>query len=311
MNDFKLKKGRIEITKSTIPYSGNAHSVRILPDMDGMPGIPIDLPRYGNFFQEVPRLYANGDIVWVLCTEDYQVGYILGPAERFGGTPINTLIARINEAEEKFELPKSDIRSADIFMATDQFIDYTNKTYGYVGRITISGALTLFTGDGSIFIYSKGAVLKLLASGESQQTATSLTQTVEGPVKEKSSSHFLETQGYVEEISGSKKEKVGVSLSRSIGGDAAKTVIGNEENLCFQNKKERAGLGYTIQVILPLGNIDLTSLLGGINLNSIFLNAPLGFASPAKGPGPFCTLPICLFAGVPHTGRTFTGVPLP
>lgn len=309
-SEFLWKKGRIEITKSTITALGNAHTVRIIPDMDGMTEDPMYLPRYGSFFQETPRLYENGDIVWVLCSPDYQVGYILGQAEPVGGSSIEAILTIINDAEEKFGLEKSDCRSADIILATDQFIDYTNKKYGYVGRVMNSGAITLFTNDGSVFIASKGAVLKILSNGTMTQEAITLEQNVQS-VKEVSASHTMETQGYTETISGSKKEQIGVSLSRSIGGPSAKTVAGDETNVCFQTKKESAGLGYTLEVILPLGKLNLNSLLGGINFNSLFLSAPLGFANPGAGPGPFCTIPFCLFAGIPHTGRKFSGVPLP
>jgi hypothetical protein len=311
-DDMILKRAKVEITKLNIDSTGNAHTVRIIPDMDGIaPESTIYLPRYGSFFSESPRTYSSGDIVWVLCSTDYQVGYILGLAGTVGGSLIYSVLDRINSNEEKLEIPLSTIHTADITCVTDQFIDYSNKKYGHSGRLTKAGACNIFTSDGSVYLSSKsGAVIKLLADGGIQQTATDITTTAKSVV-ETSASHTLSTQGYIEEVAGSKKEQIGVSLSQSIGGDVARTVAGDENNLTFKKKTETAGLGYTIQVVLPLGSIDLNALLGGINLNSIFLNAPLGFASPFAGPGPFCTIPFCLLTGIPHTGRKFTGIPLP
>jgi hypothetical protein len=306
-----LKKARIEIGKLNIDTTGNAFTVRVLPDMDGIDEEQTTfLPRYGHFFLETARNYQYGDIVWVLCSTDYQVGYILGIADQVGGSPIATLITKINSAESQFGMELSDIRSADILTVNDQFIDFTNLKYGHIGRITNSGAISMFASDGSIYMSNKGVVIKFLSNGSIQQTSKTVEINAQ-TVTENSASHILKTQGYIEEISGSKKENIGVSLSQSIGGDAAKTVAGDENNITFKKKTETGGLGYTIQVILPLGSIDLNAFLGSINLNSIFLNAPLGFANPFAGPGPFCAIPFCLLTGVPHTGRKFTGVPLP
>lgn len=315
-----LKKGRIEITKVDIETTGNAHTVRILPDMEAMVENPTYLPRYGSFFLETQRLYDYGDIVWVLCSADYQVGYILGQAEASGGHSISSLLTRINDAEKQFGLDLSDIRSADITSATDQYIDFVNKTYGHTGRIMNSGAVTMIGKDGSIYVFSKGVTIKLLADGTLQEDAVTIEQNVK-TIKEKSASHTIETQGYIEQISGSKKESIGTSLCQSIGGDTARTVAGDESNTIFKSKKETCGTGYSMQVVV--GNIDVTSIIGAINLKSLLginlqstqidlkaikITTGMGMATPGT-PGPFCSLPACLFAGAPHTSNQFVGLP--
>jgi len=310
MRELVLKKGRIEITKTNLESLGNAQTVRVIPDMDGLSDNPTYLPRYGGFFQENQRLYDNGDIVWIFCTEDYQVGYILGIAEPVGGSPISILITKINKAESQLGLDISDIRSADITCATDQYIDYVNKKYGHAGRIMTTGAIMVFGKDGSIYLSSKDSVLKLLADGTIRQDAKVIEQNAQN-VKEVSSSHSLDTQGCIEKIAGSKQESIGTSLSQSIGGDAARVVTGNDSVTTFMKKKEVAGLGYKLQVIAPGCSLDFDVPFGFINLNSLFIQAPMGFATPFNGPGPFCTIPFCLLTGVPHSGRTFIGLPDP
>lgn len=319
--------------------------IRILPDMEEIEETDL-LPWYPNFFANIFKAYAVGDVVWVLSSEDYQVGYILGWAEPPAGESIVDMLSIINTIEEEAKLEKSTQTSLSIEEVSGEMIRFRNIHTGLVGIIYNSYTYYLISPRGDIYVknpFFKGIInnqgeISLQGTSKKETYTSSEITTVDS---------IENTTSKVLNISNTSKESVGGSKQITIGSNYTEYIAGESSLLTAKTKKETIGLGEETKIIAggqttqilsgnftltaALGNISLTTAVGTITITStgevsfnstskISLRAPLiellsplikfpagaSVVNPSTS-GPFCALPNCLFTGAPHTGNIHTG----
>jgi hypothetical protein len=151
--DLWLYRGKV-----TTPATAkdNRIQVQVLPHMSEIEQRDL-YPFYPPFFKNEFIQTAKDDIVWLYCTEDFTIGYILGLASRFSydDSPIyysklETLINKLNDIEMNYGL---GLTSVDLLHCTywdDNVINFVNKKTGSIGNLHSSGALHMVSGKGSI-----------------------------------------------------------------------------------------------------------------------------------------------------------------
>lgn len=345
LTSYILKRAMIESTRKIFikKEPGSNFLCRVLPDMVGLE--PLDqLPRYPSFLANDSRSYSAGDVVWVVCTTDFQIGYILGLAETPIGTENTAIFTQINATEEAAKLPKS--KPEDISFAQRQpgILDFYNKGNKQSGRIYATGVIFLYGADGSFHTKQLNSYVKVTASGEISITGKMLNESVE--------TSTLEVQNVYKEDLGSKevsvlgtvKEEISGGHSSSIVGDDTNYVVGNvsqtvigtatevnagghDETIILGNHTEKILAG-NYSLLIAAGNISLATALGTVNIGAsgaINLAAPLitltagmtkitgpltlpvGVVVPSYLPGLNC-LPLCPLTGLPHGGQVLLGL---
>ena len=123
MADYLLYRAKLEGKRS----EQNRFLVRILPDMADIKETD-NLPDYPCFFSTEQFAYAQGDVVWVLCDEDFQIGYILGPCEPSIGSGYEPFLRRINDVEKMAQLPLSAPENLTFTQIMDVALDFYNRS---------------------------------------------------------------------------------------------------------------------------------------------------------------------------------------
>lgn len=323
---------------------GNTFLCRVLPDMVGL-GPKEQLPKYPVFLADEQNSYSAGDVVWVICTEDFQIGYILGLAETPIGTKNSAVFLRINEVEKAADLKESAPADLCFEQRQSAIIDFYNKVNQQSGRIYKTGVIFIYGADGSFHMSQPNAAITITPKGEITVEGKTLTETVESDTKN--------VQNTYQEILGSKetstvgtlKENVAGGRSLNVTADNTENIVGNDSKLVTGSKTETIGTGrtttiasgndgesillgnYTVTILA--GNIAMTTGTGTVNisaaLGAINISAPLitltssmtkingpitlptGVVVPSYIPG-FNCIPVCPLTGLPHGGQILLGV---
>ncbi len=231
--DYILKTGIIEGTRtvldSTNPASGpSTFSVRILPDMMHITDIDsvtkkLLLPDYPNFFKEVDYAYQVGEMVWVVCSVDFQVGFILGYLNPYNGTDITSIVKQMKHMETLAGLSSSEMSSsADLTVTklSDNYLTVFNVHTGTTLQVYNSRIYYLFCSDGTLLSSSGNYYTKINKDGEVTIQGKSLKESYTkdinitgGKLNEVYSSVTTSTQNDISLIAGG-----GLHITTALGG---------------------------------------------------------------------------------------------
>lgn len=277
MENYILSRGIVESIRDT--ENNNKYWIRITPAMDGFEEINL-LPEYPSFFKNHIEVYNIKDVVWVLHSNDFKIGYVLGLCENPNGRDLSSFLEKIQEVENKFKLPLSDIKNITFSNISEAFIEFSDEKTLISGRISSTGSSIIYGHDGSLMINSFLASVKLKEDGTVDITDMNETHTVEKEYTLKSSK--IEEEAVSREINITEKNK------EYFGGDNIKTVVGNNQEaytkdstaLFLGKKKETIGLGENKTIIA--GGADITIIAGDYNIKTLAGNLQITTAAGIK-----------------------------
>jgi len=270
MTSYTLCRARIESTR--LSKSINLFLCRIIPDMEEIKEVAL-LPEYPAFLFDESKAYSPTDIVWCLVSSDFQLGYIIGLCENPLGRSISSFVDKINDLEAKFSLEKSKFSDLNLSIIDNCFIDFSNAKTRTSGRISNSGVVVLYGGDGSINLLALNSSIKQDAQGNTTHTNKSEKHEIDGTFAIKAAS-------FTEKVS-SKKTQIFQSSNKYIGGDETKTVLGGSQVaytkdssvLYVAKKKEVIGLGSDTSIgmggaklRIGVGDYSITTIAGGVRI---------------------------------------------
>ena len=338
--DYQLKLAKIVSSREIddkLPL--NLFRVRILPEMAEIPASQNDmLPLFPNFFKDTNYAYQRDDLVWVVCNDDFQVGFILGYSQPPAGEGITSFIDEINNAEKDANFPVSAFEEISILRLSGSCFTYNNVVTGQSGNIYNNKSFFLFSADGKIWVKNPGMTMKVTPDGD--LTITGKTKTEEFgdiTIKGKASSEECSSKKIVADANLDLSS--GGSFTKSTVGNSSEVVLGEVDTIIGKTKTETIGLGETKTIMVggetetivagnytltvAAGTMNFTTGLGAMNMTAggaITVTAPVftlvagaikfptGQAIPLMpSPGPFCALPFCLFTGMPHTASGYAG----
>lgn len=329
MTDYILYRAKIEGKRS----DQNRYLTRILPDMADMQETD-NLPDYPCFFTSEQYAYAQGDNVWVICDEDFQIGYILGLCEPSIGSGYEPFIRRINDVEKMAQLPLSGPGNLTFTQTMDVALDFYNRSNKQCGRILSNGTVMVHGFDGSIYVKNPQAAIMLSKEGNVTIKSKILDQEVTNMnIKSTEVQEAFNTLATT--VDGNAKMSVGGTYQIISGGNRTESTLGTQDSTVIGTKRETIGQGERKRIVAGgsstlaiVGDIDTKTLAGSINqeasveikltaglvtilggtisLKGRVITAPVGAAFGSYiSPGPFCAIPVCPFSGLPHTGTTF------
>ena len=155
--------------------------IRVVPQMNDLPkGM---CPRWPFFFKDECLIGSTGDLVWVVCNDDFSQGYVLGTAN------YNTYVE--DNDFSKYSVPK-DLRTTitasfgslgmNKFNFRDLKVTYWNEDCIHVIEKSTGGVVYAYR-NGSLFVFrnnefivkiKNGATLKLSETGISMSTQGSI-----------------------------------------------------------------------------------------------------------------------------------------
>jgi hypothetical protein len=342
MTEYRLSRAKIENLR--IVNKENQYLCRVLPDMQDILETNL-LPYYPSFLRTYIEAYENNDIVWVLHTEDFQIGYVIGLSESSKGRDLKPLLDQINEIETKFKFALSDIKNITFTIAKGAYLDFSNNLTGVSGRINKSGSTLLFGEDGNIYISSLASSIMMEENGDMNiKNINEIHETDKNfvvnanEIIEVSKTRIMNSESKIDTISGDSKRTVMGSNQEAFAKNSTQYFLSKKEEIVgLGSKKQIMTGGESIQIVqgdyevlVALGKINLNSALGvnitagatglkivsagpvditssALNIKSPLIKFPSGVSAPS-GSGPFCALPVCLFTGAPHVGNVFAGV---
>jgi hypothetical protein len=328
MTQYNLYRAEIEGKRE----ESNRYLLRVLPHMADFPDAQL-LPDFPNFFQNEQPAYNRGDKVWIICEEDFQIGYVLGLCEPSIGSSYISIMKNINEAEEEAGFPPSAPSNISFYQQLEVALDFFNRSNNQCGRILTNGVVILYGFDGSFFIKNPGSAMLFSADGR----VTIKTKDVEEDFKNVNIKAQEVQEKFAKlstQVDGNTKITTGGNLQMTAGGNRLESVGGSLDTTVIKTKRETIGAGERKRIVLGgsstvalAGNINQKAVTGAINLEgvtlkitggnvhilggtikldpSISMTTPPGFVVPSYVPGPFCAIPICPVTGMPHTGSTF------
>jgi hypothetical protein len=279
MTDYRLSRGIVIYSRDS--SNNNKYGIRVIPDMDGIEETNL-LPAYPSFFFNSIEVYANGDKVWCLHTEDFQVGYVLGLCENSEGRNLTSFFNKVLALEEKFGLKKSKISNLYFQIHDGVLLDFIDKENDINGRLTTNGSSFLFTSDGSIYLDAGASSLHLNKNGEIDIDSENEIHDVDQSYEIKANRIEETTNIKRSNIAGDKIEIVSGSSSTSVLGNNQESYTKDSSVTYVTKKKELIGTGADSKVIsggskttilagdysvtLATGNMTLTSALGSMKL---------------------------------------------
>jgi len=346
--DYRLCKAVIEDEKyyDTVEnFDHNNYACRILPDMQDFTVID-QLPRFPNFFKNTQSAYNVGDYVWVLTVEDFQVGFILGPAEITDGSrEVVNAISLIQEAETNAGFKLSRYNNLSFIVKANDAIEFTDKALGISGMVYSNKLVMMHDSDGTLVVQNRKMKINFTNKGEMIVTGTLGDFEVDS-MTINSGSHTETHESYDSKTHGSVGVRAGGTYQVTASGDMSMATLAARNDFTTTTKTEVIGLGEVKTIVaggsattvtagayaltVAAGALALTAGAGVVTITaggaitltapaitvstsalyvtSNFLKFPNGATTPnAGGPGPFCGLPFCLFTGVPHTAAVFAG----
>ena len=175
--------------------------VQITPEMDN---ITTNLPCWPYFFRDEQFVGKTGDLVWVICDDEFSVGYILGQANYFAYPEDQTTFLDYSMKEDF----KKSITNITVDLLSEQlsFTDikvqyWNNHSIHFVERST--GGFIIAYDSGSIlimrpshfFVKIADSILKIDAAGISLKGDVIKAQAPEVNLGENPSYNVLVTSG--------------------------------------------------------------------------------------------------------------------
>lgn len=314
----------------------NRFQVRIIPEMDDISENEL-LPWYPTFFSDHQESFKVGDVVWIVVSEDFKVGFIVGKAQIPAGESISDLITDINTLEEECGFPRSTYSAISIDFVRDGILEFHNIYTGSKGIIYNNRTYLFFGENGTVVFKNPSVSGRINPTGEITLIGKSKKEEFTS-VEEKSVEKIVESSSLKNNIIGNVIEDIGGSKQISVGSNEVESVAGDKKVFVGKSVEETTGLGESKTIVLGdykitvlSGNISLSTVIGEVSIHSTgkisfnslqkvsitapyvevsspFVKFPGGQTSPDPGlKGPFCALPNCLFTGAPHTGNTHIG----
>lgn len=329
--NFTWKKGLIVGKRLT---SNNLFLVRVMPDMVDIQETEL-LPLYPSFFKDDVPAYSKDDEVWLLVSDDFSIGYVVGGYTNPKGGVIQPILDLIKEAEKKANFTESNPSDITIKNVGGRSIFFENIVTGQCGQIFNSKVIHLYGAEGESYIAYPHHSIITNSAGDITVSGRNVVETYKDMTTTTSSS---------KEISGSKEVDTTGPIINRAGGHIKnvtasykdEAVAGDSNELVAKKKKETYGLGQDTTIVagghsekILVGNFSLTVVAGKISLTSsagislvstsidikagkLSLSSPL-FSTPKggvvipSGSGGLCSLPFCLLTGAPHAGSTQLG----
>ena len=138
--------------------------VKIIPQMNDI--VDSSCPRWPSFFKDEMTLPKKGELVWVICNNDFSLGYVLGLAN------LNTYRG---ESFEEHSIPQSlvDQISSNIqdiqigsFTIVDAKVEFWNDTTIHFIERSTGGRIMAFS-NGTMYIFRPNEVILKLGAGAS------------------------------------------------------------------------------------------------------------------------------------------------
>ena len=282
--DYILKAGVITDTRHTEPdlsenvypkqqahnsWGPNWYQVRILPDMNDIQdkdeNNDLILPWYPNFFSENNTAYQPGDLVWIVCDDDYHVGFILGLAQAPTGDNIKNAIFMFNQAEVNAGYPQSEYRHISVTKMSDTSLTFNNRETGISGQIFNSRIIYIYGNDGSIFSTNgNGYTLVISALGDITINGNSIGMNSKNEhTLQATSSYEKVTSKYIDS-SGMVSINASGAYECTTASNSSSRTMGDSDVLVGKTKKETVGLGSSR--IVSLGALKETVGAGSYTL---------------------------------------------
>ena len=155
--------------------------IRVVPQMNDLPkGM---CPRWPFFFKDECLIGSTGDLVWVVCNDDFSQGYILGTANYNTYTEDNDfskysvpkdLRTSITASFGSLGMNKFNFRDLKVTYWNEDCIHVIEKSTGGVVYAYRNGSLFVFRNNEFIVKIKNGATLKLSETGISMSTQGSI-----------------------------------------------------------------------------------------------------------------------------------------
>ena len=155
--------------------------IRVVPQMNDLPkGM---CPRWPFFFKEECLIGSTGDLVWVVCNDDFSQGYVLGTANYNTYAEDNDfskysvpkdLRTTITASFGSLGMNKFNFRDLKVTYWNEDCIHVIEKSTGGVVYAYRNGSLFVFRNNEFIVKIKNGATLKLSETGISMSTQGSI-----------------------------------------------------------------------------------------------------------------------------------------
>lgn len=155
--------------------------IRVVPQMNDLPkGM---CPRWPFFFKDECLIGSTGDLVWVVCNDDFSQGYILGTANYNTYAEDNDfskysvpkdLRTTITASFGSLGMNKFNFRDLKVTYWNEDCIHVIEKSTGGVVYAYRNGSLFVFRNNEFIVKIKNGATLKLSETGISMSTQGSI-----------------------------------------------------------------------------------------------------------------------------------------
>jgi hypothetical protein len=300
--DYLLKLGvvvdsrHLKDESGTHPlYGPNYFQVKVLPDMNDIEDKEDNgdylLPRYPNFFKNNDICYQPGDPVWLVCDDDYHVGFILGPAQPPAGDDLKYFIQIINKAETGAGYAEiSAINELTIQKLSNTYISFNNVATGMSGQIYNTFIVYIYGSDGSIYSTNGTYSMTITADGNITVNGKTETKHLDGDMLitgnavqfglgsdgNRISSMLIDTTNQID-------LQAGGSFEMTAGGNSSMRTVMDADTVIGKTLKETIGLGAKRNVsaggdkeTVGLGDYTISVLGGSITLAC---SAPLTIAS--------------------------------
>ena len=306
--DYLLKLGVVTDSRHVVDtnhplWGPNYFQVRVLPDMNDIglaPGTDLDqygdllLPRYPNFFRNNDICYQPGDPVWIVCDDDYHVGFILGPAQPPAGDDQKYFLQIINAAERQAGATDetiSAINQITIQKLSDSYINFTNTFTGTSGQIYNTSIVYIYGSDGSIYSTNGKYSMTITSDGNITINGKNETKVLDGdmnimggnavnfgvPPSGRISSLLVDTTNQID-------LQAGGSFEMTCGGNSSMRTLMDADTFIGKSFKETIGLGGASRIVSAGGDKEVVlagnysiSVVGGTI--SLACSGPLTLAS--------------------------------
>ena len=292
-------------------YGPNYYQVRVLPDMNDIEDVDPEsgdliLPRYPAFFADDHHAYKPGETVWIVCDDDYHVGFIVGLASNPAGEPIARHVQMLNQAEQAAGLAPSGLNEVTINKVSEHCLTFVNESTGTVTQMYNTKTIYVYGADGSINI-TNGNLFNAVISpqGEISINGKSLTAIFDGDYNVKAVESLEDLASKNIETTAGFRVHTGGEIILSSGGNTLMRSAGDEEHVIVGHSNTTVGGGVSRTVLLPTVGVGIDDKVVAGDYN---ITVGAGFIKIVGGLGIKISSPVGITLTAPFVNITETGV---